>query len=61
MNWDAGASRHRGVMPVSRLAYERWMLTLCGTVLLGLTALLGWGGYSLAVVKAELKQLRAMV
>jgi hypothetical protein len=61
MNWDAGASRHRRVMPVSRLAYERWMLTLCGTVLLGLTALLGWGGYSLAVVKAELKQLRAMV
>lgn len=61
MDWDAVASRHRRVMPVSCPAYERWVLTLCGAVLLGLMALLGWGGYSLAVVKAELRQLKATV
>jgi hypothetical protein len=60
-DWDAVASRHRRVMPVNRRVSERWMLTLFGAVLLGLIALLGWGGYSLAVVKAELRQLRAMV
>jgi hypothetical protein len=60
MDWNAVASRHRRVMPVNRPASERWMLTLFGAVLLGLLALIGWGGYSLAVVKAELRHLRAM-
>jgi hypothetical protein len=61
MDWDAVESRHRRVMPVSRPAYVRWMLLLCGAVLLGLMALLGWGGHLLAVGKAELRQLRATV
>jgi hypothetical protein len=56
MDWDAVESRHRRVMAVSRSAYERWMLTQCGAVLLGLMTLLGWAGYSLAVVKAELRR-----
>jgi hypothetical protein len=48
-------------MPVSRPANERWGLSLCGAVLLGLIGLLRWDGYSLAVVKAERRELRGTV
>jgi hypothetical protein len=61
MDWEAVDSRHRRVMPRSRPASQRWALTVCGAVLFGLIALMGWGGYSLAVVKAELRQLKARI
>jgi hypothetical protein len=61
IDWDEIESRHRPVMLVSRPAYEGWILTLFGAVLLGLIALIRWGGYLLSIVKTELRQLKATV
>jgi hypothetical protein len=44
---------------VRRPVYEGWVLTLFGLILVGLIGLLGWMGYALSTVKAELRQVQA--
>jgi hypothetical protein len=40
---------------------ERWVPSLLGVLLVGLIGLLGWTGYALSTVKAELRQVEAHV
>ena len=54
-------AHHRSATWVGRPAYEGWILSLLGILLLGLIGLLGWAGYALSTVKAELRQLQAHV
>jgi hypothetical protein len=61
IDWDYIEAHHRPVMLISRPAYERWILTLFGAVLVCLLTLTGWAMYSLASVKAELSQLKVAV
>src|SRR5256885_2405095 len=52
---------HHPVTLAGRPVYEGWVLTLFGIILVGLIGLLGWGGYALSTVKAELRQVEAHV
>jgi hypothetical protein len=61
IDWDARDAHHRPVPLISRPAYEGWVLTLFGAILVGLIGLLGWAGYTLSTVQAELRQLQAHV
>jgi hypothetical protein len=57
---DVNAHRHP-VTRVSRSVYKGWVLSLLGALLVGLIGLLGWTGYALSTVKAELRQMQAHV
>jgi hypothetical protein len=57
---DVGA-HHHPVMLAGRLVSEGWVLSLFGAILVGLIGLLGWAGYALSTVKAELRQVQAHV
>jgi hypothetical protein len=61
IDWDYVNAHHHPVTLVSRPAYEGWVLSLFGLILVGLIGLLGWAGYALSTVKAELRQLQAHV
>jgi hypothetical protein len=54
-------AHHRPVSLIRRPAYEGWLLTLCGVILIGLIGGLGWAGYVLSTVQAELRHLQAQV
>jgi hypothetical protein len=60
-DWDDIDARHHPVTLVRRPVYEGWVLTLFGLILGGLIGLLGWAGYALSTVKAELRQVQAHV
>jgi hypothetical protein len=59
IDWDDVAAHHHPVTLVRRPVYERWVLSLFGAILVGLIGLLGWTGYALSTVKAELRQVQA--
>jgi hypothetical protein len=61
IDWDDVDAHHHPVTLVSRPAYEGWILTLFGAILVGLIGLLGWAGYALSTVKAELRQVQASI
>jgi hypothetical protein len=61
IDWDYVDAHHHPVTLVRRPAYEGWVLTLFGLILVGLMGLLGWTGYALSTVKAELRQVQAHV
>jgi hypothetical protein len=61
IDWDYVEAHHHPVTLISRPAYEGWVLSLFGVILVGLIGLLGWTGYSLSTVKAELRQLQAHI
>ena len=61
IDWDYVEAHHHPVTLVSRPAYEGWILMLFGAILVGLIGLLGWAGYALSTVKAELRQVQAHV
>jgi hypothetical protein len=61
IDWEYVDAHHHPVTLVRRPAYEGWVLTLFGLVLVGLIGLLGWMGYALSTVKAELRQVQAHV
>jgi hypothetical protein len=61
IDWDDVDAHHHPVTLVSRPVYEGWVLTLFGAILVGLMGLLGWTGYALSTVKAELRQVQAHV
>jgi hypothetical protein len=61
IDWDYVNAHHHPVTLVRRPAYEGWVLTLFGLILVGLMGLLGWMGYALSTVKAELRQVHAHV
>jgi hypothetical protein len=61
IDWDDVEAHHHPVMLASRPAYEGWVLTLFGAILVGLIGLLAWAGYALSTVKAELWQVQAHV
>ena len=61
IDWDDAEAHHPPVTRVRRLVYEGWVLGLLGAILVGLMGLLGWTGYALSTVKAELRQLQASV
>jgi hypothetical protein len=61
IDWKYVDARHHPVTLVRRPAYEGWVLTLFGLILVGLMGLLGWMGYALSTVKAELRQVQAHV
>jgi hypothetical protein len=61
IDWDAVEAHHHPVTLVSRPVYERWVLSLFGAILVGLIGLLGWAGYALSTVKAELRQVQASI
>jgi hypothetical protein len=59
--WDDVDAHHHPVTLVRRPVYEGWVLTLLGLIRGGLIGLLGWAGYALSTVKAELRQVQAHV
>jgi hypothetical protein len=61
IDWDDVDAHHHPVTLVRRPAYEGWVLTLFGLILVGLIGLLGWMGYALSTVKAELRQVQVHV
>jgi hypothetical protein len=61
IDWDYIDAHHHPVTLVRRPVYEGWVLTLFGIILVGLMGLLGWTGYALSTVKAELRQMQASV
>jgi hypothetical protein len=61
IDWDYVNAHHHPVTLVRRPAYEGWVLTLFGLILVGLMGLLGWTGYALSTVKAELRQVQVHV
>jgi hypothetical protein len=61
IDWDYVDAHHHPVTLVRRPVYEGWVLTLFGALLVGLIGLLGWTGYALSTVKAELRQVQAHV
>jgi hypothetical protein len=61
LDQDDMEAHHRPVTLIRRPAYKGWVLTLCGALLVGLIGLLGWGGYALSTIQAELRQLQAHV
>jgi hypothetical protein len=61
IDWDYVNAHHHPVTLVRRPAYEGWVLTLFGLILVGLMGLLGWMGYALSTVKAELRQVQVHV
>jgi hypothetical protein len=61
IDWDDVDEHHHPVTLVSRPVYEGWVLTLFGAILVGLMGLLGWTGYALSTVKAELRQMQAHI
>jgi hypothetical protein len=61
IDWDDVEAHHHPVTLVSRPAYKGWVLTLFGIILVGLMGLLGWTGYALSTVKAELRQVQVHV
>jgi hypothetical protein len=61
IDWDDVEAHHHSVTLVRRPVYEGWVLTLFGIILVGLMGLLGWTGYALSTVKAELRQVQASV
>jgi len=61
IDWDDVEAHHHPVTLVSRPVYEGWVLSLFGAILVGLMGLLGWTGYALSTVKAELRQVQASV
>jgi hypothetical protein len=61
IDWDYIEAHHRPVTLISRPAYEGWVLSLFGVILVGLIGLFGWAGYSLSTVKAELRHVQAHV
>jgi BMFP domain-containing protein YqiC len=54
-------AHHRPVTRIRRPAYKGWVFPLFGALLVGLIGLLGWGGYALSTIQAELRQLQAHV
>jgi hypothetical protein len=54
-------AHHHPMTLVRRPVYEGWVLSLLGALLVGLIGLLGWTGYALSTVKAELRQVEAHV
>jgi hypothetical protein len=61
IDWDDVDAHHHPVTLVRRPVYEGWVLTLFGLILVGLMGLLGWMGYALSTVKAELRQVQVHV
>jgi hypothetical protein len=61
IDWDDVEAHHHPVTLVRWPVYEGWVLGLFGIILVGLIALLGWTGYALSTVKAELRQVQAHV
>jgi hypothetical protein len=61
IDWDYINAQHHPVTLISRPVYEGWVLTLFGLILVGLIGLLGWAGYALSTVKAELRQVQGHV
>ena len=61
IDWDCVEAHHHPVTLVRRPVYEGWVLSLFGAILVGLMGLLGWTGYALSTVKAELRQVQASV
>ena len=61
IDWDDGDAHHHPVTLVRRPVSEGWVLTLFGLILVELIGLLGWMGYALSTVKAELRQVHAHV
>jgi hypothetical protein len=59
IDWDHVEAHHHPVTLVRRPVYEGWVLGLFGAILVGLMGLLGWTGYALSIVKAELRQVQA--
>ena len=55
IDWEYVDAHHPPVTLVCRPVYEGWVLTLFGLILVGLIGLLGWTGYALSTVKAELR------
>jgi hypothetical protein len=54
-DWDDVDAHHHPVTLVRRPVYAGWVLTLLGLIRGGLMGLLGWTGYVLSTVKAELR------
>ena len=52
-------AHHHPVPRAGRSVAERWILSLFSAILVGLIGLLGWTGYALSTVKAELRQVQA--
>jgi hypothetical protein len=61
IDWEYVDAHHHPVTLVRRPVYEGWVLTLFGLILVGLIGLLGWTGYALSTVKAELRQVQVHV
>jgi hypothetical protein len=61
IDWDYVNAHHRPVTLIRRPAYEGWVLILFGVLLVGLIGGLGWAGYTLSTVQADLRQLQAQV
>jgi hypothetical protein len=57
---DVGA-HHHPVPRAGRSVTAGWVRSLLGVLLVGLIGLLGWTGYALSTVKAELRQVQASV
>jgi hypothetical protein len=54
-------AHHHPVTLAGRPIAERWVLSLLGVLLVSLIGLLGWTGYALSIIKAELRQMQASV
>jgi hypothetical protein len=54
-------AHHHPVPQAGRSVAERWVRSLLGVLLVGLMGLLGWTGYALSTVKAELREVQAHV
>ena len=57
---DVGAHHHPAPR-AGRSVTAGWVRSLLGVLLVGLIGLLGWTGYALSTVKAELRQVQASV